>query len=142
MTEPIQRDEASSFAIDVKGGGRTNNRRKSRQTGRASNKRKRKQTEKVDCHQCQRGRLLEILSLMAKEAALRQRRQHSGKRGSAEAKEGKRGTAKAIEAARRQLKCNSHRSTVRQRQSDRSRDRGREQLQNSGNRTLQRALYI
>ena len=58
---------------------------------------------------------MEILSLMAKEAALRQRRQHSGKRGSAVAKEGKRGTAKAIEAARRKSKCNSQRSTVKNR---------------------------
>ena len=30
-TEPIRRDEESSFAIDVKGGGRTNSRRKSKQ---------------------------------------------------------------------------------------------------------------
>ena len=60
-------------------------------------------------------RMLEILSLMAKEAALRQRWQHSSKRGSAVAKEGKRGTAKVIEAARRKSKCNSHRSTVKNR---------------------------
>ena len=50
--------------------------------------------------------------MMEKEATLRQRRQHSGKRGSAVAKEGKRGTAKVIEAARRKSKCNSHRITV------------------------------
>ena len=38
---------------------------------RGSNKRKDpiRQTEEVYCHQCQRGRLLEILSLMEKEAA-------------------------------------------------------------------------
>ena len=58
---------------------------------------------------------MEIFSLMAKEATLRQRRQHSGKRGSAVAKEGKRGTAKAIEAAIRKSKCNCHRSTVKNR---------------------------
>ena len=53
--------------------------------------------------------------MMAKEVALRQRRQHSGKRGSAVVKEGKRGTTKVIEAARRKSKCNSHRSTVKNR---------------------------
>ena len=95
--------------------------------------------------------------MMAKEAARRQRRQHSGKIGSVEAEEGKRGTTKVIEAARRKSKCNSHRSTVKnryrkveigaerqkqQRQRQRLSDRGREPLQNFGNHTLQPALYI
>ena len=57
MTEPKWRDEESSFAIDVKGGGRASNRRKG----------PKRKTEEVYCHQCQRGRLLEIVSLMAKE---------------------------------------------------------------------------
>ena len=53
--------------------GERTSRRKNMQTGRASNRKKRKKTENVDCHQCQRGRLLEILSLMAKEVALKQK---------------------------------------------------------------------
>ena len=100
------------FAIDVKGGGRTS-RRKNRKTGRASNKKKRKQTEKVDCcHQCQRGRLLEMLSLMAKEKALKH---NEGNGGSKEANEGRGRATEVAEAARRMSKCNSHRSTVKNR---------------------------
>ena len=56
MTEPIRRNEVPSFSIDVKKGGRASIRRKD------SNRK----TEEVYCHQRQRGRLLEILSLMAK----------------------------------------------------------------------------
>ena len=47
------------LAIDVKRGGRASNRRKGPKS----------KTEEVYCHQCQRGRLLEIFALMAKELA-------------------------------------------------------------------------
>ena len=57
---------------------------------KASNKRKRKKIEKVDFHQCQRGRLLEMLSLMAKEVVLKLK----------QAKE----AANIMEAAKKQMK--------------------------------------
>ena len=81
------------FAIDVKGGGKASNRIKG----------PKRQAEEVYCHQCQRGRLLEMLSLMEIEAT----KIETGKGDNKEVNEGSKGDCRNV-TVKQQRQRNKH----------------------------------